>query len=33
VYGGEDPDLLRGEHLVLSPEEQLIDQWLEEKGI
>jgi len=33
VYGGEDPDLLRGEHLVLSPEEKLIDLWLEEKGI
>jgi len=33
VYGGEDPELLRGDHLVLSKEEQLIDSWLEERGI
>ncbi|KAL4461010.1 hypothetical protein ABPG74_016482 [Tetrahymena malaccensis] len=33
VYGGEDPSSLKGDHLVLSQEEQLIYCWLEEKGI
>ncbi|KAL4506931.1 hypothetical protein ABPG72_001352 [Tetrahymena utriculariae] len=33
VYGGEDPSSLKGDHLVLSLEEQLIYSWLDEKGI